>query len=145
MYDNQIQTRPSSISEQGAGKIVKQSSPIKYLMIIPSSSSNRERSKFPEGLKATETETGLGRRCKCETGREAAESKVGLQEIHAEGEGMACFKEGESGIKGLMAVMGVASLWCLVALRSSFSYPSTGHFIVWTIASIIYYAFLQIL
>lgn len=81
---------------------------------IPSSSSYIERSKFPEGLKATETATSRGRRFKCDTERETMESKVGLQEIHGEGEGegegMTCFKEGESGSNGLMVAMGVASV-----------------------------------
>ena len=79
---------------------------------IPSSSSYIERSKFPEGLKATETATSRGRRFKCDTERETVESKVGLQEIHGEGEGegMTCFKEGESGSNGLMVAMGVASV-----------------------------------
>lgn len=79
---------------------------------IPSSSSYIERSKFPEGLKATETATSRGRRFKCDMERETVESKVGLQKIHGEGEGMACFKEGEgeSGSNGLMVAMGVASV-----------------------------------
>ena len=82
--------------------------------LIPSSSSYKERTKFPEGLKATETATSRGRRFKCDTERETMESKVGLQEIHGEGEGegegMTCFKEGESGSNGLMVAMGVASV-----------------------------------
>ena len=81
-------------------------------IVIPSSSSYKEMSKFPEGSKATETATSRGRRLKCEMGRETEESKVGLQAINEDGEGerMACFKEGESGRNGLMEAIEVASV-----------------------------------
>lgn len=81
------------------------------LVVIPSSSSYKERSKFPEGLKATETATSRERRFNCcDMEKETRESEVGLKEIHGDGEGIECFKEGEIGSNGLKVAMGVVSL-----------------------------------
>jgi hypothetical protein len=71
--------------------------------VLPSSS-YKERSKFPDGLKATETATCPRGRIECEMCREAMGSEMGLQNINGVGEKMVCFGEGESGSTGLMEV-----------------------------------------
>lgn len=72
---------------------------MKLVKLLPSSSSYKERSKFPDGLKATEAET-CPRWCRfeCRLAKQAIESEMDLQEIHGVGEEeTACFNGGQSG------------------------------------------------
>lgn len=85
--------------------------------LLPSSPSYKERSKLPEGLKATEAETcRLCCRFKLEQAKGATESEMGLQEIHGVGEETACFNGGQSGNKDWKVVAIDAGLFSLQAL-----------------------------
>lgn len=68
-----------------------------------SSSPSRERSKLPEGLKATEAETSARRSLKREVGKRVGEVEVGLEGIHGGEEGRSRTVEGDSGSRGFTA------------------------------------------
>lgn len=61
--------------------------------MLPSSSSVKEKSNFPDGLKATDTATCPRGRVECEICKEAMGSEVGLQEMHGVGVKTVCFCE----------------------------------------------------